>query len=111
MNSNFVDCVELLLKVPNIEINAKDVNKIVPLHLACKNKNVDIVKLLVSCNEIDINAQDSSGFTALHYACESGNEEIVSILLNKEGILTDVEDQILLIIFFSYFGFHYFIFK
>ncbi|KAK8866965.1 hypothetical protein M9Y10_009934 [Tritrichomonas musculus] len=111
VNSNFVDCVELLLKVPNIEINATDVNKIVPLHLACKNKNVDIVKLLVSCNEIDINAQDSSGFTALHYACESGNEEIVSILLNKEGILTDVEDQILLIIFFSYFGFHYFVFK
>lgn len=94
VNSNFFDCVDLLLKQPGIEINAIDSNKIVPLHLACKNKNIEIVKLLVSQNDIDINAQDSSGFTPLHYACESGIEEIVRILLSKDGILTDVEDQI-----------------
>lgn len=94
VNSNFYDCVDLLLKRQGIEINASDSNRIVPLHLACKNKNIEIVKILVSNNDIDINAQDSSGFTPLHYACESGIEEIVRILLNKEGILTDVEDQI-----------------
>lgn len=59
--------VQLLLKQPNIDLNANDVLKFIyfnaemqnPLHYACQNGNIDIVKLLLNQKGIDKNHKNA----------------------------------------------------
>lgn len=71
--------VELLLKQPNVQVNAQDFWKQTPLHNAVKAENSAIVQLLLDAGaKKDI--KDYQGKTPLDLAHELRNDDIVNIL-------------------------------
>lgn len=90
----FNKIVELIMKVPSIEINK--CNRTTALEKACMKGNLFVTKLLISSPEIDINLQslpelessdeDFDGLTALSFAIRFGHNKIVELLLKQEKI-------------------------
>ena len=76
---------ELLLKIPNLEINLGNLHFDFPLYIASFTGQKEIVKTLLSKNA-NINLTNSVGTSALSIACQWGREEIVKILLENSEI-------------------------
>jgi ankyrin repeat protein len=71
--------VDILLSVPNININITNSYGTTALMLACREGEFDIMNLLLSRPEVELNLRNEDGKCALFRACE-GDEK-------KEGIL------------------------
>lgn len=95
INSKFLDAIELgdldgiqvLLKMPNLDINTVEENHRNALKLACINytpRHQKIIKELLIAG-IDVNAQDMHGNTALMYALhhESTPLSVIQLLLES----------------------------
>ncbi|XP_031623669.1 serine/threonine-protein phosphatase 6 regulatory ankyrin repeat subunit B-like [Contarinia nasturtii] len=63
------DLVELLIN-HGADVNATDVNKLTPLHVAAECGALDIVKLLIS-KRVDVNAENINKLTPLHFASQN----------------------------------------
>ena len=70
-NENRKELVNVLLKLPMINLNVQTKNGSTPLHLACKKNHFDVVKVLVEQLTINLNGQNEDGSTPLHVACDS----------------------------------------
>lgn len=64
--NNYLDIVNLLVKVSEVEKNFRNLNDQTPLHLAIERQNYEIIKILI-LNNCDLNAQDKEGDSCLHY--------------------------------------------
>lgn len=73
--------VELLLKIADIDVNAKkNRNGYTALHRAVDLGHTDMVELLLKTPRVDANAVDTDGGTALHHAESRGYLHIVNLL-------------------------------
>lgn len=65
-----------------LDVNEKNINGIVPLHITTQRGNLEIVKLLLD-NGANVNETTVLGDSALHYAIQHEYEEIVKLLIDK----------------------------
>ncbi len=84
----FRECVRLLLKQPQIEVNP-DRNNFTVLMYAALSGDLELVETILAFPGIDKNAKDNWGWTALMAAIQNGHLNIVQALLQKDGINTD----------------------
>jgi ankyrin repeat protein len=76
---NSTEEMKFLIVSGNYDLNAKDIMKRTPLHMACWAGNVDIVKLLLNAKaKTDALAIDN--FTPLHFAT---NVDIIKLLIKN----------------------------
>ena len=80
----FVEIVEFLLTVPNIDENLADRDGRTPLSYAASNGRLDVVKIFKKREHLDFRLPDSSGRTPLDWATLSGEEEVVKELKTSE---------------------------
>jgi ankyrin repeat protein len=78
---NKVDCIDYLLSI-NVNVNVKDCNGIMPLHVVISNNNIKYTTLLL--NDINKNIQDNYRNTLLSLAILKQNEEIVKLSLDNK---------------------------
>jgi len=64
------EVVEMLLKIPNIDINK---GSLTPLYAACKNGHVEIVDILLKLPNIDVNKGDVGGMKLKSYSLDVKN--------------------------------------
>jgi hypothetical protein len=75
--------IEQILSKESSQINSKDQQGWMPLHLAASMGRSDIIKLLID-NRADVNASGGpSGNTPLHAAVVQGNEDAVRLLIDR----------------------------
>lgn len=67
----------------SFDVNAKDDEKMTPLHYAVKYRRYETALVLLCHPKIDANAKNLNGWTPLHFAVNSKNEEMVKLLLEK----------------------------
>ena len=93
MNNN-EECIEALMKMPNIDVNAKcDSLGDTVLHLNIKKGHIDRLKRLLSRRSTDVNVQNYNGDTPLHVAIEKKDVESVVALLSHDDINTNITNR------------------
>ncbi|KAH6903958.1 ankyrin repeat domain-containing protein 28 [Coprinopsis sp. MPI-PUGE-AT-0042] len=88
-----IECLQLLLKSPGIDLDAEDNDGMTALLLACDWGYLEAVKLLLEFPGIDINAVDDGGRTALICATSEGHLDVVKRLLGFPGIDINAADE------------------
>jgi hypothetical protein len=73
--------IELLLKVPGIDINLRFPDGDTPLEIPCRSGFPLVAQLLLADPRTDVNVPGLDGFTPLNAACNYGHVEIVKMLL------------------------------
>jgi len=71
--------IDFLIEYDLVDINAKDFEGRIALHLACEIGPLEAVKKLL--NYSDISSEDNNGYTPLYYACSGQHYEIIDYLL------------------------------
>ena len=81
------DVVQLLLKHPDVDLNAKGCYGSTPFLTACSRGHKDIVQLLLKQPEgkININEKTYCGQTAFILACHRGQTDVVQLLLEQSN--------------------------
>ena len=62
-------------------MNAPNMNKLTPIHLACRGGHLSTVKLLLS-HQAKVNTSDNKGTSPLQSSCEAGAIDLVQLLLS-----------------------------
>jgi len=75
-----IKLLELLLSVPNIDVNITDIWGQSALHRAVNNKNHEALKLLLDVPIIDVNKRDNQGMTGLMLAVTNHHNSVVELL-------------------------------
>jgi ankyrin repeat domain-containing protein 50 len=75
-----------LLRLPYLELDAKDDLGWTALTYAVTAGNLEVVKMLLQTGQVDINARDKAGYVPLAQAARSGHLEVVAILIDAIGI-------------------------
>ena len=65
--NGFVEIVKLLIE-KNVDLEVENMDKLRPIHYACRNGFVEIVKLLIEKN-VDLEAENVNKSRPIHYAC------------------------------------------
>ena len=73
VDENDEEIVEMLLKLPDIDVNKTGCSGWTPLLLAIAEKNEIIVELLLKHPDIDVNKAGLKGWTPLTRACNRGD--------------------------------------
>ncbi|KAI6654066.1 hypothetical protein LOD99_2913 [Oopsacas minuta] len=90
-NGSWVVLEEILLKLPDIDIDTADEFGNTPLHYATERGFTHTIKYLLDKNA-DPNKANAAGSTALHLACEHADEDAV-YLLTLRGAEVNVRDK------------------
>lgn len=77
----FLEGVNLLITLKEVNAMTQDLFGATPLHAACKNLQLHVVKRLA--NSQSINVDDYLGRTPLHCACKDGHVELLELLLDR----------------------------
>eukprot|EP00297_Palpitomonas_bilix_P018269 CAMPEP_0113900002 /NCGR_PEP_ID=MMETSP0780_2-20120614/20403_1 /TAXON_ID=652834 /ORGANISM="Palpitomonas bilix" /LENGTH=195 /DNA_ID=CAMNT_0000892349 /DNA_START=282 /DNA_END=869 /DNA_ORIENTATION=+ /assembly_acc=CAM_ASM_000599 len=72
--------VKYLLSV-GIDVNERDEQQRVALHMAAANGDVEVLKVLLAAKGVDVDAANEAKNTPLHYAALNGHAEAVELLL------------------------------
>lgn len=80
----YFDVVERLLKVPDIDINARTNDGTTPLFMAAEYGHFDIVKLLLEA-KADLNNKLEDGTTVLFVAAEYGHDDVTELLIKANA--------------------------
>ncbi len=83
--------VKLLIEQDGTLVNARDIEKLTPLHYATLNGHAETAALLLQHNA-DVNAQDLSNWTPLHYTSRWGYTEIATLLLQHKANMNAQDD-------------------
>merc|ERR1719320_979387 len=88
--------VKELLKYPNVDVNAQDTQKLLPMHFAAKEGHVEICKILVEAGSYTTNDYydelETDEKTPLHYAAYNGHTDVVTYLLEDQRVFPDPRD-------------------
>ncbi|CAF4752303.1 unnamed protein product [Rotaria sp. Silwood1] len=83
-NKRRTDCIKLLVD-QNADINATDLRRETPLHIACKSGSVSSVKCLLK-SKADLLATNIYGLNCLEVAIEEENKPVVKYLLEHDRV-------------------------
>jgi hypothetical protein len=78
--------VQMLLKMPNINVNKTENNEFTPLYIAAYKGHIEVVKMLLTMPNIDVNKANNHGLTPLFGAAYKGHIEVVKMLLTMPNI-------------------------
>ncbi|CAF4891053.1 unnamed protein product [Rotaria sp. Silwood1] len=81
-NKGRIEFIDILVKL-KADINATDIRRDTPLHVACKTGSHILVKHLLKL-KVDLLVTNIQGFNCLEVAIEEGNERVVKYLLEHE---------------------------
>ncbi|CAF4026628.1 unnamed protein product, partial [Rotaria sordida] len=81
-NKGRIEFIDILVKL-KADINATDIRRDTPLHVACKTGSHMLVKHLLKL-KVDLLVTNIQGFNCLEVAIEEGNERVVKYLLEHE---------------------------
>ncbi|KAG0609884.1 hypothetical protein M758_7G021200 [Ceratodon purpureus] len=87
-----VEIVEALLRVPNIDVNKRDVSGDTPLQMAVQGGHIQIVKALLGDPYVEVNVRGASNYTPLQMAVQGVDTEIVKALVGAPKIDVNVRD-------------------
>ena len=76
-----IEVVQMLLDIPDIDVDAVDKSGKSALIWACRHDNWEVVKLLLKDNRIDPNRKDKFGETLFMMACQYDRHRVVHGLL------------------------------
>ncbi|KAJ7582149.1 ankyrin repeat-containing domain protein [Mycena floridula] len=92
-----VEFVTLLLRLPDLDPNVGDYDRMTPLHYTASEGHLEVVALLMQHADINVNSTNIWGNTALHEALSGGHQKTAELLLghpeiqsnlsNKDGVL------------------------
>ena len=85
-----MNVVELLLTIPNIEIDKQNTYKTTPLLIACLKEHSEIVQVLLDTGRANPNHKEVGNVTAGMVAAELGNIKILRVLLKHKCDLEDM---------------------
>ena len=82
--------IKLLIKGNPSAISCADKRGMIPLHLACQNResSAAVVEYLIKLDPTILRAKDFNDNTALHHACCSANHAIIALLTEKYGAVS-----------------------
>jgi hypothetical protein len=83
-NKERAKCIEILVNVGNANINALNIRRETPLHIACEYGSKSLIKRLRKLGA-DLFATNVKGYNCLEVAIEEGNEEVVQYLLEDDS--------------------------
>jgi len=83
--------VELLLQLPQLDLNLQTRQGATPLFIACHNNHVGIARLLLGDPRILVNLPTSTGGTPFYIACQKGLRVIVDLMVADRRTLVDVK--------------------
>lgn len=86
------DIADLLLPLPNLNLNARGLNKVTALITYASRDREDVVKNLID-RGADVTLQDGDGDTALHLTVQNGNVALTNLLLAK-GAPVNVKNKV-----------------
>jgi ankyrin repeat protein len=86
------EVAELLLAQPNLDLNARGLNKVTALIAYTSRNREDLVTSLVD-RGADVRLQDGDGDTALHLAVQNGNLKLTKMFVSK-GAPLDVKNKV-----------------
>ncbi|OAP54920.1 hypothetical protein AYL99_10620 [Fonsecaea erecta] len=82
--------VEVLLELPQLQVNEQDPDGRTALHLAAKNGHADIVRLLLKY-KAKVDDTDREGRTPLYLAVAGRHKDVISILLANDADVNRVD--------------------
>ncbi|CAM6002041.1 unnamed protein product [Sphagnum balticum] len=83
--SGNIECVRLLLRVHDIDVNAMNAEHMTALHLATSFEHTDILSLLIE-HKADVNTRTDKCETPLMIAAIEGHLECARLLLDTGNI-------------------------
>ena len=86
--------VQVLLKHPQIDVNAQDAEEATPLFLASQKGHTEVVALLVADKRVDVNKPWWDGVTPLLMACQEGHLDVIRLLLVHPRISCNKADPV-----------------
>ena len=86
IDNGYIECVQLLLAAPNIDVNKANGNDTTPLMRAVEKGNTECVNLLLLAPDINVNKADTWRETPLHTAASNGYAECMKLLLAAPNI-------------------------
>lgn len=84
--------MDVLLGVSGVDVNARDVVGLTPLHLACAFGDVEAARRLLAAGA-DVNAADDGGLTPLHSAAFFGRLPVCELLVEQPGLRAELLDR------------------
>ena len=83
-NQNRIECIEALIEA-GADINALNIRRESPLHVACRHGSSDLVETLLYFNAkyLQTNVQ---GYNCLEVAIEEKNKEVVKYFINDKRL-------------------------
>jgi ankyrin repeat protein len=87
--------VKMILKIPGVDVNLKDIYQMTPLHRAAKEGHRVVVAMFLKRSNVSLNCKDISGWTPLHWAASNGHHTIVRTLCSKitNDIVNDIDKE------------------
>jgi len=83
-NKERAECIEILVKKGEANINALNIRRETPLHIACEFGSKKLIKRLRKLG-VDLFATTVNGYNCLEVAIEQGNEEVVLYLIKDDN--------------------------
>jgi len=95
---NSIEAVDALLKSPDCDVTARNVQGRTALHVAVERNHVDVVRCYANLSPEGfelLDTEDATGMTPLYLACHLGLKEIVEILapISDAQVVCIVEDD------------------
>ena len=84
------ECVNYLLNIPNVDINAQDKDRITPLNIAVSNNKINLVKLLLR-KGADKNIKGRNNQLPIDIANKKNLYQIIDILKSENNHLCSIE--------------------
>jgi len=90
---HLVDAAQLLMSIPQIDINMQRSDFMNPILLACQKGHKDVIETLLANPRLDASLSNSSGDNLLHLLVRNSNTAMIKVVLNlmKEGQIKDGE--------------------
>jgi hypothetical protein len=82
-NKERAECIEILVNDGKANINALNIRRETPLHIACEYGSKTLIKRLRKLG-VDLFATNVNGYNCLEVAIEEGNEEVVRYLIDDD---------------------------
>ncbi|KAF2790175.1 hypothetical protein K505DRAFT_377712 [Melanomma pulvis-pyrius CBS 109.77] len=86
VQKNFVDTVQILLSMPEVDCNALDSQKRTPLFYASTLGYKEVSRLLFSTHKTNLNIVNGEGMTPLSWAAREGRAKFVALLCSRQNI-------------------------
>ena len=85
----YLEMAAELIKIPDVDLEPRDLKGRTPLREAAASGSAKIVKLLLATGKVDVHSRDDQGRTPLIWAAKEGRFRIVKLLLASHDVNAD----------------------